>query len=76
MPGSRIEFPRSELIRTDTSAGRNPYLNIRVDGELIKDHNDIDDSRIIEFLTQLILISSQSDDPEERKSMRLEGLRK
>lgn len=74
-PGSRIEFPSSELIRTDNSAGRNPYLNIKVDGELIRDHNDIDDPRIIEFITQLILISSQSEDPEERKSMRLRGLR-
>jgi hypothetical protein len=75
-PGSRIEFPSSELIRTENSAGRNPYLNIRVDGELINDHNDIDDPRIIEFITQLILISSQSDDPEERKSMRMRGMKK
>lgn len=75
-PGSRIEFPRSELIRTQTSAGRNPYLNVRVDGELIKDHNDIDDPRVIEFVTQLILISSQSEDPAERSLMRTRGLRK
>ena len=75
-PGSRIEFPRSELTRTQTSAGRNPYLNVRVDGELIKDHNDIDDPRVIEFVTQLILISSQSEDPAERSMMRTRGLRK
>ncbi|MGB5464932.1 MAG: esterase [Sedimenticolaceae bacterium] len=75
-PGSRIEFPSSELIRTQTSAGRNPYLNVRVDGELIKDHNDIDDPRIIEFVTQLILISGQSEDPAERSMMRSRGLGK
>lgn len=76
VPGSRIEFPHSELTRTQTSAGRNPYLNVQVDGELIKDHNDIDDPRIIEFVTQLILISSQSEDPAERSVLRTRGLRK
>lgn len=75
-PGSRIEFPSSVLTRTTTSAGRNPYLNVRVDGELIKDHNDIDDPRIIEFVTQLILISGQSDDPAQRSLMRSRGLGK
>jgi hypothetical protein len=75
-PGSRIEFPSSALTRTQTSAGRNPYLNVRVDGELIKDHNDIDDPRIIEFVTQLILIAGQSEDPNERSLMRGRGLGK
>ena len=73
-PGSRIEFPSSDLTRTQTSAGRNPYLNVRVDGELIKDHNDIDDPRVIEFVTQLILISVQSEDPAERRMMRSRGV--
>lgn len=58
-PGSRIEFQESVLVRTPTSAGRDPYMNIYVDGDLIRGHNDIDDPRIIEFITQLILISSQ-----------------
>ena len=69
-PGSRLEFPRSELTRTHNSAGRNPYLNVRVDGRLIKDHNHINDPRIIEFITQLILISSQSENPFDRSMMR------
>jgi hypothetical protein len=64
--GSRIPFEGAVLERTESSAGRNPYLNIRVDGELIRDHNDIYDPRIASFIRQLILISSQSQDLERR----------
>ena len=63
-PGSIIEFDGSVLERTASSAGRNPYLVVSVDGKLIPDHNDITDPRIIEFVNQLILISSQS--PEQQ----------
>jgi hypothetical protein len=69
-PGSVIDFGDSELERTANSAGRNPYLVIQVDKELIGDHNDIDDPRIANFVRQLILISSQSSDLEERKARR------
>ncbi len=58
-PGSRIEFYKSVLERTTDSAGRNPYLLIRVNRELIHDHNHITDPRVIEFIKQLILISSR-----------------
>lgn len=68
--GSRIPFEGAVLERTETSAGRNPYLNIRVDGELIRDHNDIYDPRIASFIRQLILISSQSLDSDSRKNFR------
>ena len=64
--GSKITFEGSVLERSETSAGRNPYLVIRVDKELINDHNDISDPRIASFIRQLILISSQSSDPAER----------
>ena len=47
------------LERTETSAGRNPYLVTYVDKDLIRDHNDIADWRVINFLKQLILLSSQ-----------------
>eukprot|EP01013_Petalomonas_cantuscygni_P027502 TRINITY_DN504_c0_g1_i3.p1 TRINITY_DN504_c0_g1~~TRINITY_DN504_c0_g1_i3.p1 ORF type:complete len:458 (+),score=14.45 TRINITY_DN504_c0_g1_i3:177-1550(+) len=70
-PGSRIPFEGAVLERTDSSAGRNPYLNIRVDGELIRDHNDIYDPRIASFIRQLILISSQSQDEEDRVDARI-----
>lgn len=67
-PGSKIPFGAVMLERTTTSAGRNPYLLTYVDRRLITDHNDIDDPRIIEFVKQLILISTQS--PEQAKAIR------
>jgi len=67
-PGSKIPFGDVMLERTLTSAGRNPYLLTYVDKRLITDHNHIDDPRIIEFVKQLILISTQS--PEQAKAIR------
>jgi pimeloyl-ACP methyl ester carboxylesterase len=67
-PGSKIPFGKVMLERTSTSAGRNPYLLTYVDKHLITDHNDIDDPRIIEFVEQLILISTQS--PEQANAIR------
>jgi len=66
-PGSEIVFNGSVLERTLTSAGRNPYLVIQVDRSLIRDHNDIAGHSILSFIRQLILISSQSMDPDERR---------
>jgi len=68
--GSRIPFEGAVLERTESSAGRNPYLNVRVDGELIRDHNDIYDPRVASFIRQLILISSQRQDTESRTDFR------
>ncbi|MGD8558241.1 MAG: esterase [Gammaproteobacteria bacterium] len=59
-PGNVIQFNGSTLERNNRSAGRNPYLVIKVDKHLIRDHNDIDDPRIISFIRQLILLASQS----------------
>lgn len=67
-PGSKIPFGDVLLERTTTSAGRSPYLLTYVDKHLITDHNDIDDPRIIEFVKQLILISTQG--PEQAKAIR------
>lgn len=57
-PGSKIAFGDLMLERTAESAGRNPYLLVHVDRQLIHDHNDIDDERVIEFLRQLVLVST------------------
>ena len=59
-PGSAISFGDVTLRRSDTSAGRNPYIVAYVDRKLIRDHNHIDDPRIVDFVSQLILISTQS----------------
>ncbi len=58
-PGHAISFGDVILTRTERSAGRNPYLTIRVDKRLIPNHNDIDDPRIARFLRQLIMLSSR-----------------
>jgi pimeloyl-ACP methyl ester carboxylesterase len=72
-PGSTIDFIGSQLTRTDNSAGRDPYLLIKVDKALIPNHNDIWDDRVREFVTQLILIAGQNVDLNARKSERQLG---
>lgn len=67
-PGSKIAFGDVMLERGDASAGRNPYLVTYVDKSLITGHNDIDDPRMIEFVKQLILISTHT--PEQAKAIR------
>jgi hypothetical protein len=71
-PGSRIRLNGSVLERTDRSAGRNPYLIVRVDREIIADHNDISNPRMVEFIKQLILISSQTPEQTETIQMRMD----
>ncbi|MDB6062754.1 MAG: esterase/lipase/thioesterase family active site protein [Verrucomicrobiaceae bacterium] len=56
-PGSKIQFTGVTLERENSSVGRNPYLVISVDRKLIRDHNDIDDPRVVEFIKQLITLS-------------------
>lgn len=67
--GSKISMADLTLERTSTSAGRNPYLVIQVDRNLIEDHNDIDDPRIIDFVKQLIFISTLPNDAQEKQSL-------
>jgi hypothetical protein len=67
-PGSRIPFGGVMLERTNDTVGRNPYLLMYVDKDLIRDHNDIDDPRIVDFVKQLILVSTQT--PEQAKAIR------
>jgi hypothetical protein len=69
-PGSKINFGDVMLERTTTSAGRNPYLRVYVDKRLIIDHNEIDDPRIIEFIKQMILISTKSMEQTTRSETR------
>jgi pimeloyl-ACP methyl ester carboxylesterase len=69
-PGKAITFPGSVLTRTNNSVGRNPYLVVNVDKNLIRNHNDIWGDGIRQFITNLILISSQSENPQERRQRR------
>jgi hypothetical protein len=50
--------------------GRNPYLVVNVAKNLIANHNDIWGDGTRQFITNLILISSQSDNLQERKLRR------
>ena len=68
-PSSELGFYGSTLQRTSTSAGRNPYLVVRVDEELIEDHNDIDDPRIIAFIRQIILLASQGETLDDNRKI-------
>ena len=67
-PGSVIPIGDVLMERTKTSAGHNPYLVISVDKDLINSHNDIDDARVIEFIKQLIWLSSYK--PNETRAIR------
>jgi hypothetical protein len=55
---SKLKFEDVELTHLNRSNPLNPYLNIYVSGELIKNHNDIWDERIQNFLQDLITIST------------------
>ena len=56
--GNSIAFDGSVLTRTPDSAGQNPYLVVNVEEKLIPNHNDISSPEIIEFIKQMIVISS------------------
>lgn len=74
-PGGEINFGGSVLERTDRSAARNPYLVVRVDKALIKDHNDIAEERMVDFIKQLILLSTQTNKSVEKTQAQSRGLR-
>lgn len=65
-PGHVMKFPGSRLTRLPGSAARNPYLVVRVDGELIAGHNEIYDPRVWNFLRHFILLSAQDTTAEQR----------
>jgi pimeloyl-ACP methyl ester carboxylesterase len=69
-PGNAIDFEGSRLLRSENSVGRNPYLVIRVEGELIPNHNDITDPRIVSFIRQLIQLSVQDANLKVRAEVR------
>ena len=56
--GGTMQFGSTELVSLDKTVARNPYLNVKVDGSLIKDHNDIFREEIREFLDMLIVLST------------------
>lgn len=71
LPGSEIRFGEVMLKRSQNSAAHNPYLVAYVDKNLIQDHNDIDDPRIMEFIMQLIMLTSHSKQEVDDAQLRL-----
>ena len=53
-------YGSTELIHLGKTVARNPFLNVKVDKTLIKDHNDVfGEEVLLQFLRQLIVISTQ-----------------
>ncbi len=57
MSGSFV-FENTELMHLGNTVSNNPYLNIQVDQHLIEGHNDIWHDDIVNFLRDLIMIST------------------
>lgn len=55
---NRISFEGSELVHLGKTQPLNPYLNIQVDKTLIADHNDIWGDQVLNFVRDLIVIST------------------
>ena len=53
-----VDFGQSLLISLGRTTPLNPYLNIKVDKEIIKNHNDIWGPQIVDFIHDLIIIST------------------
>jgi hypothetical protein len=56
--GVSTQFGSTVLTHLNKTEPRNPYLNIRVDKELIANHNDVFGDRVMEFLRLLIELST------------------
>lgn len=61
-PGRDIRFRGTVLRHLDKSVTRNPYLNIEVDKKIIPGHNEIYDPRVLDFLANLIMLSTTENE--------------
>jgi len=61
-PSNRLDFDGSQLVHLDKTRPLNPYLNIRIDKALIPDHNDVWGDAVLNFLRDLIAISTMPID--------------
>ena len=56
--GNSLDFEGSRLTHLNRTHPLNPYLNIKVSSELISNHNDIWGEEVVNFLRDLIVIST------------------
>jgi hypothetical protein len=61
-PLKDIRFRGTVLRHLDKSVTRNPYLNIEVDKKIIPGHNEIYDPRVLDFLANLIMLSTTENE--------------
>jgi hypothetical protein len=61
-PGRSIRFRGTVLKHLDKSVARNPYLNIQVDTKIIPGHNEIYDPRVLDFLANLIMLTTTENE--------------
>lgn len=57
-PGGSTQYGSTVLTHLDKTNPQNPYLNIRVDEEIIADHNDVFNEKVNEFIRLLIGLST------------------
>jgi hypothetical protein len=56
--GGATKFGSTVLTHLNKTLASNPYLNIRVDEDIIQDHNDILNDKIMDFIGSMIEIST------------------
>ncbi|MDD1611560.1 MAG: esterase [Methylococcaceae bacterium] len=57
-PGGSTQYGSTVLTHLNKTNPQNPYLNIRVEEEIIADHNDVFNEKVMEFIRLLIELST------------------
>ncbi|EIC29863.1 MULTISPECIES: hypothetical protein [Methylomicrobium] len=57
-PGGSTRFDNMVLTHLNRTVPQNPYLNIRVDKEIINGHNDVFNEKVMQFIRLLIELST------------------
>ncbi|MEC4749229.1 esterase [Methylomicrobium sp. Wu6] len=58
-PGGSTQYGSTVLTHLNKTNAQNPYLNVRVDEEIIADHNDVFNEKVMEFIRLLIGLSTE-----------------
>ena len=53
-----LDFNGSKLTSLGRTTPLNPYLNVQVNKKLIGDHNDIWGEEIVNFISELVILST------------------
>ena len=56
--GTTLEFARVELTHLGRTDPQNPYMNIRVNGDIMANHGDIWGDQVMSFIEDLVIIST------------------